>query len=357
MTDFAVERSRLAQAHQSMPVARRYGAVIAKMRRQLASTADSAQAVGDAGASLWQHAVQDVQKGFPDDRALYWARLAGHQCLAELGLAGHGTLFEHASRGLTDPPLNSPTLFLTGFDPFHLDRDIGQSNPSGTVALALEGATVGNSSGGAIDENTPLTIQTAILPVRFADFDDGIVERLLAERLEAGGVRMVVTVSMGRDAFDLERFPGRRRSSENPDNERLAGGGSRSAPVVPAELDGPEFLEFTLPASAMTAVNGRWPVRDNRRVTCLGRGTFDAASLDDLQGETAVEGSGGGFLSNEVAYRTLLWARANNITVPMGHIHVPALRGHDAQWEQDILDQTKRLLHAATTASDMPPNR
>lgn len=362
MSNFAVERSRLAQAHQSVPVARRYGAVIAKMRRQLASTAGSAQAVGDAGASLWQQAVEDVQQGFPDDRALYWGRLAGHQCLAELGLARHGALFERASRGLADPPTDSPTLLLTGFDPFHLDRDISQSNPSGTVALALHGTTIGDFSGGtasrppctplgASDGNVPLTVQTAVLPVRFADFDAGIVESLLAEHREGGNLRMVVTVSMGRDAFDLERFPGRRRSSPNPDNERRLGGGTAERPVIPEGLEGPEFLEFSLPAETMSAARGRWPVRDNRRVVSL-RGAFSAASLDDIAEETAVQGSGGGYLSNEIAYRVLLCGQRLCLDIPIGHIHVPALRGHDADWERDVVHQMQFVLRRSI--SDAP---
>ena len=50
---------------------------------------------------------------------------------------------------------------------------------------------------------------------------------------------------MGRDAFDLERFPGRRRSASSPDNLNLLSGGSEKAPIVPklgeAELEGPVF--------------------------------------------------------------------------------------------------------------------
>lgn len=350
MTDFAVELSRLAHAQHTVPTAANYLTVINGMRRELATRSKRKKTVVSMGRALWSWAVTDVQERNLDDRSLYWARLDGHACLAHVGLQKHGGMFELASRGFPADGLDAPRLVLIGFDPFHLDRDIGQSNPSGTVALALHGTEIEGANGQV------LTVQSTILPVRYADFDRGLVEGLLDECFEGGDARMVVTVSMGRDGFDLERFPGRRSSSESPDNERVGGGGTLSKPIVPRGLEGPEFLEFTLPAEAMTSVGGRWPVRDNRRVTCLGRGTFDAASLDDLRDETAVEGSGGGFLSNEVAYRTLLWARENNIATPMGHIHVPALRGHNAQWERDIVDQTKRLLHAAVTALDAPPD-
>ncbi|MYE24104.1 MAG: hypothetical protein F4Y01_09195 [Gammaproteobacteria bacterium] len=343
MTDFTVEMSRADQAERDVPVARRYAVLVERLRGQLAAGGDPFRVAGIVGSGLWQRAVGDVQDGFLDDRALYWGRLAAHRCLQEAGHAC-GEALERASRGLSEVAVDAPTLLLAGFDPFHLDRDISQSNPSGTVALALHG----NAMEGANDQR--LTVQSAILPVRFADFDAGIVERLLSERCAAGGVRMVVTVSMGRDAFDLERFPGRRRSSPNPDNERRLGGGTAEEPLVPRGLDGPEFLEFSLPAVAMAAVDGRWAVRDNHRVTTVARGRLEAESVEDLTGETAVEGSGGGYLSNEVAYRTLLSAERHGLDLPIGHVHVPALRGHDAGWERDIVNQVRRMIAAGVRA-------
>ena len=344
MTDFAVEISRLGGAEREVPVAGRYGAVIERLRRQLVGGGDPCRVASSAGSGLWRHAVDDVQRGLLDDRALYWGRLGAHRCLQEAGHAECGEVLERASRGLSEEVVDAPALLLAGFDPFHLDRDISQSNPSGTVALALHGSVIE----GANDQR--LTVRSAILPVRFADFDAGVVERLLSGRCANGDVRMVVTVSMGRDAFDLERFPGRRRSSPNPDNERRLGGGTAEEPVVPEGLSGPEFLEFSLPAAAMAAVGGRWAVRDNHRVTTVARGSVEAESLADLVGETAVEGSGGGYLSNEVAYRMLLCAERLGLEVPIGHIHVPALRGHDPEWERDIIDQVQRMIAAGVRA-------
>ena len=344
VTDFAVEIARLDSAEREVPVAGRYRAVIERLRRQLAGGGEPVRVASSAGSGLWQRAVDDVQDGFLDDRALYWERLAAHRCLQEEGHAECGEALERASRGLSEGAVDAPTLLLAGFDPFQLDREISQSNPSGTVALALHGGVVDGAPGQS------LTVQSATLPVRFADFDAGIVERLLSEGCANGDVRMVVTVSMGRDAFDIERFPGRRRSSPNPDNERRLGGGTAEEPLVPRGLDGPEFLEFSLPAATMAAVDGRWAVRDNHRVATVARGRFDAESLEDLAGETAVEGSGGGYLSNEVAYRTLLSAERLGLDLPIGHIHVPALRGHDAGWERDIIDQVQRMIVAGVRA-------
>ena len=344
VTGFVVELSRLGEAEREVPAAGRYRGVIESLRRQLADAGDPVDLASRAGTGLWQHAVDDVQGGFLDDRALYWGRLGAIQCLGDACHADCREALERTSRGLAQGQVHGPTLLVVGFDPFHLDRDIGQSNPSGTVALALHGRAVEGANGQS------LTVQSAILPVRFADFDAGIVERLLAERCANGHVRMVVTVSMGRDAFDLERFPGRRRSSPNPDNERRLGGGTAEQPVVPDGLDGPEFLEFSLPAAAMAAAGGRWTVRDNRRVTTVARGSVVVESLAELADETAVEGSGGGYLSNEIAYRALLCARRLGLDVPMGHIHVPAIRGHDAGCERDIVDQAQRLIAAGVRA-------
>ena len=69
---------------------------------------------------------------------------------------------------------------------------------------------------------------------------------------------MIVTVSMGRTDFDLEHFPGRRRSSGSPDNLNVYSGGDETKPKIPllngAVIEGPEFLEFSLPYRAMQRV-------------------------------------------------------------------------------------------------------
>ena len=294
---------------------------------------DGVVAAGDGG-ELWRHAVADVQAGHGDDRPLYWARLKLRQRAgAQAGRA------ERASRGLGfECAQGEPWLLLTGFDPFRLDRHLDQSNPAGLAVLALHGTRIAG-----------VRVAGAILPVRFGDFDAGLVEAALTppfQRRPALGI----TVSMGRDGFDLERFPGRRRSAVALDNRDQSGGGTAERPVAPAGLDGPEFLEFSLPADAMAAVAGRWPVRDNRRVATLANGEVTAQSLEELDGRTAVAGSGGGFLSNEVAYRSLLLQRRLGVNFPLGHVHVPAVAGYDAEAEHAIVAQLRRIIAAAVVA-------
>ena len=314
------EEARLERAAAALPA--------------VASRYDDIVAAPDAGTLLWQRAVADVQAGHYDDRPLYWARLKLRHLLRERGESLEAA--ECAGRGF-DAPLRPdvPNVLITGFDPFHLDRDIGQSNPSGVVALALHGATVGGAR-----------ICAAILPVRFQDFDQGVAEAALAKRFQ-GELALGLTISMGRDRFDLERFPGRRRAVETPDNRNVLSGACALKPLPPPGLDGPEFLEFSLPADALTAVQGRWQVRDNRIVCTLERGEVVAHSLADLADDTAVRGSGGGYLSNEIAYRALLLQKRLKRTFPLGHVHTPALRGYDEAFERDIVDQVRRMVAAA----------
>jgi hypothetical protein len=168
---------------------------------------------------------------------------------------------------------------------------------------------------------------------------------------------MVVTISMGREGFDLERFPGRRRSATSPDNLNVHTGAGPESPRVPSlkgvPLEGPEFLEFSLPAAAMAAVQEPFPVRDNRNVQTLERGAFAASNLGELVGQTAVRGSGGGYLSNEISYRALLVNE--RLSDPdrktrMGHIHTPRLAGFDPLLEAEIVAQIESMLIAAVEA-------
>lgn len=302
------------------------------------------------GERLWRTAVEDVGVGNPDDRSLYWARLAIRREVRKLrpmqALGG----FERASRGMTDTHFGEGDelrVLISGFDPFLLDEDISQSNPSGLAALSLDGARIETTVG-------LIRIEAVVMPVRFVDFDEGLVEAVFTPMLENGDLQLALTISMGRDAFDLERFPGRRRSAEVPDNLNVLTGASATQPQVPhlgdRLLDGPEFVEFGLPAGAMSALSGRWPVRDNRQISTLEKGEFSANSLNDLAGLTAVRGSGGGYLSNEISYRTVLLNQRLGTAVPIGHLHTPRVAGHDGVLEWEMVGQIRAVLVAGVEA-------
>ena len=49
------------------------------------------------------------------------------------------------------------------------------------------------------------------------------------------------------------------------------------------------------------------------------------ASGTPAAGSTAVAGSGGDYLSNEIFYRTRLLRDSSGLSVPMGHLHTPVL--------------------------------
>jgi len=307
-----------------------------------------------AGLNLWEQARQRFQAGaVPDDRPLYWQRLvvapmirarAKQLGFKPLVIAGVISAFEQASRGQMDVLWTAPNarrVLITGFDPFSLDKNISQSNPSGAVALALDGQVF------EVD-GVMVEINAAVFPVRYPDFDAGVVERWLTPHLSSGGLDLFVSVSMGRDQFDLERFPGRRRSSSALGNLQEHTGGTAASPK-PGLLDGkplqgPEFVEFSLPAAVMQQAQGEFEIRDNHRVSTLEGGAFEAVNLAALQGQTAVQGSGGGYLSNEISYRSIRLANELGVALPMGHIHTPRISGEDLDKRLGILAQIKEMI-------------
>ncbi|QQX80894.1 hypothetical protein JK628_03190 [Shewanella sp. KX20019] len=357
-----VEEARLPAATAAMPdVVNRYQAFVTNLADKYAKQSDElkiTQMVAHQGLRLWQQAVRDVQSGHLDDRSLYWNRLAMRTQLKnqnpDFKIAPWQRdilvrAVEKSSRGFSDIAFKEDAeikILLTGFDPFFLDRHIDQSNPSGLVALALDGYRFSVNGKQA-------QIETMMIPVRFADFDDGLIESILTPIYRDNSVDMIFTVSMGRDEFDIERFPGRNRSAAAPDNLNILTGANKQAPIAPlfngGTLNGPEFVEFSLPIAAMQTVEGPWKVNDNHTVATLAKGEFQAKSLAELQSATSVEGSGGGYLSNEISYRAILLQKQFNSSIPVGHIHTPRLAAYDVKVEHDIVEQVRAMVEVAAT--------
>lgn len=320
-------------------------------------------AASTVGNQLWQQAVTQHQQGLVDDRPLYWQRLASKQKIRETCLGSKCSAklaaFELSSRGAQNIAFTKTKalrILVTGFDPFALDREITQTNPSGVLALQLDNRLLTNQSTGQMAQ-----IQSAIFPVRFADFDAGLVEQVLTPLLESAGVDVVITLSMGRDGFDLERFPGRRRATTSTDNSNRQTGASATNPLAPLldgkPIDGPEFVEFSLPAKALSQVQDPYPVTDNRRVRTLQDGETTATSLKSLAGKIAVAGSGGTYLSNEISYRSIALSQRLDIALPMGHIHLPRLTGHDKATLLSISNQLQAMLREAIPALTQESNK
>ena len=356
-TELTVEELRLDKATQVLPqVTSRLDQQVVEFARQIHRARNYTaltQLVLLHSRKLWRAAELsfEEQQDF-DDRPLYWARLKMTKALRETPLfqellaVQQGKLlwkFELYSRGLADIKFNkgaATRILITGFDPFFLDKNIAQSNPSGAAALALDDLFLGN-------EEYSAEIETLMIPVRFADFDQGMIETMLKPYIQGHKVDMVITISMGRSDFDLERFPALRRSAKAPDNLNVYTGADSHNPLVPLlrgeKLTGPEFVEFSLPADKMRQVDGDYRVNDNRQVTTLTK-TFAPKSLKELAGEISVRGSGGGYLSNEISYRSILLRNQYAPVLPVGHIHTPRISTYQAQTNEKIVRQIKAML-------------
>jgi hypothetical protein len=317
-------------------------------KRDLCSTSQgSAETFATTrGKELWDTAVAEAKRNTAggDDRPLYWARLhlmaALRQWRPPVDTSNAERSLDKASRGMTSHSFSGATAkkaFISGFDPFDLDsafdgaNAIMRGNPSAAAVLRLDEQTIGTAQ-----------VQAVIFPVRYADFDAGLVEEVVNQHLLPGTQQATVvnTVSQGGSTFELEVYNGRRRSSDpfKDNRNKLSGpsggpGGTYDSPIVPpgppAQLGSPEFIEFSLPAVPDTCTTCRAPTPLDRDTHVVEQSPPGSASVSKPNGFTAgswsVEGSGGGFLSNELPYRVTLQRSLLGSPVAAGHVHTPSL--------------------------------
>jgi pyrrolidone-carboxylate peptidase len=277
------------------------------------------------GLLIWNRSSAARTNPNYDERLLYWTRVAFvrtiHQWNPSFSIlqAQRDSLvdaMEKASRGMTSATFTGrrdvKRILISGFDPFFLRQptavttslsfDIANRNPSGAVALYMDNRLIhdpGNTVSGRV--------QSVIFPVRFTDFNAGMVENFFRPYLSGTNApHMIMTISQGGSDFEVEQSAGRLRASGAPGNEGILGGG-QTTPITPPGLSttDPLTLPTTLPAAEM------------RRV--LGRSLPTAGEID----LSASGGSGGDYLSNEIFYRTRLLRDRNNSLVKMGHLHIP----------------------------------
>ncbi|WP_030243123.1 hypothetical protein [Streptomyces sp. NRRL S-350] len=341
-----------------------------------ARDAHEAEWVVDAwGQALWQAGVDRAQGRRPsgelpalDDRPLYWTRLAMTVRLArwQPGFeADHAALrarFEDASRGLGgrfSTAAGLRRIFVSGFDPYGLDTEPRRANPSGAAVLRLDGQRI------TLADGSTAQVRAVVLPVRYGDFDKGIVERAFGPHLRPGPqtADLITSISQGYPGkFTLEAWAGRARSADPAtDNVDALSGGTVTDPVdAPGLAAGPEFIRTTLPTDAMTAVQQPYPVLLNTPVTEIPAGSTEPVFRPDgpTPGSRAVAGGGGGYLSNEVAYRSNRLRLDLAPAVPGGHLHTPVLTGLPEEqdrltapgFEQNeaaIADQVRAVLSSA----------
>ncbi|HEY1403378.1 MAG TPA: IPT/TIG domain-containing protein, partial [Pyrinomonadaceae bacterium] len=331
------------------------------------------------GERLWELGYTLVQAATKDDRPLYWARLQAIAALRayyrrnpNLSMLAPGTVdqFEWPSRGLDQatggiifPPaaVNARKAIVTGFDPFRLPSQPGQSNPSGLIALELNGKSVERVQ-------PPVYVRSAIFPVRYRDFDANLVE--MAMGVSLGSVALILTCSLNNsDYYDVERFAAKARV-QFEDNEN-----KKPAAVVPGNK---EFFESTLPyervvngdvqtrrlagpnrastpfvtdqsykAVGVTGERGRGSRSSPGQMPPVVPGSFRPEPVDDgsvneeaawkkqpdAPTGTALEGSGGSYLSNEIFYRTARERDRLRPALASGHFHLPLVTA-DTAWDR-----------------------
>ncbi len=305
----------------------------------------AAKIVKAAGKKLWEVATLRAQTKH-DDRPLYWTRLKMIQKIRKVGirlklnttmLQALANVFENASRGMTSADFSTVAsgdkrILITGFDPFALNSNIQRSNPSGAVALALDGQRVvkGSIAG---------RIESAIFPVRFRDFNQGMVENFVRPRITGSKpVHMVMTISLdaGASNYEIERWAGRNRTNKYQDNENRYGdaSGPSSTQIKPPGLttgsSQKQFYETKLPHAEMTKLPG--VILDSSRSPASGTGA-------------AISGSGGSYLSNEIFYRSRLLQEnigGKTLNIKIGHLHVPAVAKNRSQ--ADIIQKVKDII-------------
>ena len=361
--NLTVEELRIEKASKAMPkVLSAFSDEVNQFEKQWQAAASYQQAsdlIDDYAKQLWRDAkARIIKTNSFDDRELYWTRLLSSKiirtskpqfAMTDSEQTALLTMLENGSRGRTDLDYSKKTdkrILITGFDPFLLDRNINQSNPSGVAALLLDGQVI-NYNGISAE------INTVMVPVRYEDFDQGIIESLLAPYYALNNVDMIATISMGSKDFDLERFPGKRRSVTAPDNANIVYGGTATAPKISSlndrPLPGNEFVTFSLPVKQMQKAKGPFPINDNHKVVTLEK-AFEPQSLKELEGTIAVKGGGGGYLSNEISYRSIRLRDELNSDIPTGHIHTPRIQQFEPETEAKIVKQIKAMLEQSLVA-------
>ncbi len=411
-------------------------------------TLATAQRLADSqGRRLWQDAVARAQRRAgrvhgtlpaSDDRPLYWTRLQATAAMRQwqprfaitpAQRAALITRFDRAAHGMTDIDFPTSTatkrVLMSGFDPYTLDEgetgtapgsvgnNIRHGNPSGAIALSLDGTTYRDAAG------TTQVVQAYTLPVNFTEFAAGYLEDTVGPWLRPGPKQVTASVTVsqaGGSRFDLEQwnsryhgtFPGNDLSLPCP----LVDGVAQRAvdnpgcnTQVPTRWGGPTAFDLhnppqwttsTLPIDAMMrADTGRGvprPPGDTWPDPSVAFGVVwhtsfvefpDCSSSERVSVNTpspilyppaqpptppskdscSYSGGGGNYLSNESAYRNTLLRDRLGLDIPAGHIHTPGMQVFSAgntfdvsdatfdAWRNAIVRQAQNLVHVVGAES------
>jgi hypothetical protein len=400
--------------------------------------------VKQTGEQLWTAAVKRAQnKGkivgnlpYSDDRPLYWTRLSltasvrewkpGFK-LAKKDRTALITTLDRASRGMFD--IDFPTgknvrrVIQSGFDPYTLDggqtgtaaggvgNNIRHGNPSGAIALSLDGTSYKAPDGKTVH------IETYTLPVNYPEFRAGYLEDTVGPFMKPGPrqVSASVTVSQaGGSVFNLEQWNGRYHGvSLGNDNfapcptqngtPQLAIFNHECNSMVVNRWGGPkkfnlnnppQWTTTTLPVAQMIEANtgadvprppgDTWPDQsvafgvvwhtnytEFPDCTSTERVTRNSPPPTEFPpatqpiapdpGSCSYSGGGGNYLSNESAYRNTLLRDRLGLSIPAGHIHTPGMQNFSTTfapsddtfnaWRLAIVAQAQNLIRAVADNS------
>jgi len=288
---------------------------------------------------LWDVAVKQVQTGNLDDRPLYWARNKMQVSLKRNPLFEKDInfetstvnkdsqlekiiqLFEEQSRNYTNIDFSKAAgkkkVLITGFDPFQLNPDpefnssLGIDsaniyNPSGIVALFL------NNNQESLVKN--ICIQTCIFPVRYEDFDNECVEKVIKKHIEE--VDMIMTTSLNgvNDWFDIEQNAIEYRGGLH-DNICIGGQDYKAMKYNEKRFisnTNTDRINTTLPQEKIFGSSNLFSKYIANLVV-----KYDISTPKN-------EGSGSNYLSNEVMFRATKIRGLSN--KPVGHLHLANLK-------------------------------
>lgn len=347
--------------------------------------------VEESAEDIWNQAVSTVQannNANPDDRPLYWARIKMQVALKSHPYFNGGInntdldklieLFEEKSRNYTgvdfsNAPAGAKKILITGFDPFQLnpriygDKAILTQNPSGIAALKLHGKTISDTNG------NDGYIQTAIFPVRYLDFDNGVVEDLVTPFIENNSVDMIMSLSLNGGAyyFDLERFAAKNRGGfiDNLNIGSIAWAylGAKHNLFISNIGSGNNSYETTLPIDKIVTpavANGFNPigqriffdesyityssVHEHPIANAINSSIVNSNSKSQISLSTIKEGSGGDYLSNEIFYRISRVRENNSSNIRTGHFH---LANPNGSLPKDIKDRNPGIENIITSST------
>lgn len=302
------------------------------------------------GLSLWNDSVNFVQNNNArDERPLYWARLkmqillnSHPYCEANPATAANiAQTLEDYSRGLftldtniTTQPANTKIVLLLGFDPYNLDHTNRIQNRSSSAAAVMN--LDGTFTAGA----TNLYIRSAILPIRYQDFDRNFLETHFGNMniFTNNLVDAVITIGPNGTTtrYEVDRIASRLRKGGIKDNNADKRNNSRLPVANPQE-----FYDTDLPVGSIVPGGGNFNGSTNGQTLFYDQSyradngnhadpdsggnnsNANAYPIGNLTGRSKL-GSAQGFLYNEAYYRLAhLRSTTAGTTVQVGHFSVP----------------------------------